>query len=216
MLLILLGSTLVAAQGGNGTRAGTQTTSATVGNGNAGETGEGVQTQTQQRAQEIEQVQTMLQQRQQEMEQEMQGMGSGEQNAYQNQNQARLAVHAMLAMEDMVGNMGSTVSTVARQFNNSIQVTLKAEEKIQSRSGIVRFFAGGDNNAAEEINQQVIQNRNRIQELEQNMENCDCDEQVRVMLQEHIQSMEQEQNRLQQLAQSEKENKGLFGWIWKR
>jgi len=44
---------------------------------------------------------------------------------------------------------------------------------------------------------------------------CDCGEEVKAMLQEQIQNMEQEQVRLQQLAQNEKKNKGVFGWLWK-
>ena len=35
------------------------------------------------------------------------------------------------------------------------------------------------------------------------------------MMQEQIQQMEQEQLRLQDLAQNEKKSKGLLGWIWK-
>lgn len=164
----------------------------------------------------MEQIQTMIQQRQQEMNQEIQGMTSSKQKTYQNQNQVRLAVHALLAMENLTGGIGKNVSAIAREFNNSIQATLRAEERIQTRSGLVRLFVGGDEKAAEEIEQEVNRNRLRIQQLIQYMNNCDCGQQVKAMLQEQIQNMEQEQNRLEQLAQKEKSSKGLLGWIWKR
>lgn len=169
----------------------------------------------------MQQVQSIVQQRQQEMNQEMQGMSKGEQKTYQNQNKVRLTVHTLLAMENLTGGIltggiGKNVSAIAREFNNSIQATINVENKLQTRSGLVRFFAGGDEKAAKEIEQQVIQNRLMIQQLIQNMNNCDCDEQVKTMLQEQIQIMEQEQTRLQQLAQKEKSSKGLLGWIWKR
>jgi hypothetical protein len=61
----------------------------------------------------------------------------------------------------------------------------------------------------------VIQNRERIQELHRLVQECDCNEDVRALVQEQIQNMEQEQTRLQELAQNEKEAKGLFGWLWK-
>ena len=157
----------------------------------------------------------MVQARQQEMKQEMQEMGQGQQNMYMNQNQVRLAVHALLAMEGLVGGIGKNVSEIARGFNNSIQSTIKAEEKIQTRGRIARFFMGGDHEAAEEMEQEVNRNRERIQELKQLKEQCECDEEVMNMFQEQIQNMEQEQNRLQGLAQAEKKSKGIFGWLFK-
>ncbi len=181
--------------------------------------GEDTQIMVQQRqelkAETKTQLQEMVQQKQQAMNQELEGKSEKEQNVYQNQNQVRLAVHSLLAMEDLVGGIGKNVSQIARQFNNSVQATLNAEEKIQAKSAFARFFSGGDENSAEEIEQEVNQNRLRIQELKQLYEQCDCDDEVKAMMQEQVQNMEQEQNRLQELAQKEKKSKGLFGWLWK-
>ena len=80
---------------------------------------------------------------------------------------------------------------------------------------LVKFFAGGDEEAAEEIEQEVNRNQERIQELKRLMQECDCNEELKAMIQEHIQNMEQEQNRLQELAENEKNSKGIFGWLWK-
>jgi hypothetical protein len=114
----------------------------------------------------------------------------------------------------LTGDIGRNVSQIAREFNNSVQATIRAEERIQTRNWLVRFFVGGDREAAEDIEQEVNRNRQRIQELKQLREECDCDEEVRNMLQEQIQNMEQEQNRLQQSAQNEKKDKGIFGWLF--
>jgi hypothetical protein len=167
------------------------------------------------RARNITELKQMIQERQQIMNQEMQNLGEGQQNVYQNQNRVRLAVHALLAMENLTGGIGRNVSQIAREFNNSVQATIRAEERIQTRNWLVRFFVGGDEEAAGNMEQEVNRNRERIQELRRLREECDCDEEIRAMLQEQIQNMEQEQNRLQQLAQNEKANKGLFGWLWK-
>ena len=174
-----------------------------------------VQQNQQLKAQTKTQLQEMVQQKQQAMIQEIEGKSEKEQKVYQNQNQVRMAVHTLLAMEDLVGGIGKNVSQIARQFNNSVQATIIAEEKIQTRSRFRRFFAGGDKSSAEEIEQEVNQNRLRIQELKQLHEQCDCDDEIKAMMQEQIQSMEQEQNRLQELAQKEKKSKGMFGWLWK-
>ena len=149
------------------------------------------------------------------MSQEIQGLEKGKQEIYKNQNRVRLAVHSLLAMEDLVGGIGPQVRDIARNFNNSVQSTIIAEEKIQTRSVFARFFAGGDAEAAEEMEQEVNQNQERIMQLKQLRENCTCTEEVKTMMQEQIQNMEQEQTRLNQLAQEEKQSKGLFGWMWK-
>jgi hypothetical protein len=174
-----------------------------------------VQQKQQIRAQTKTQLNEMIQQKQQKMNQELEQKGEKEQKVYQNQNRVRLAVHSLLAMEDLAGGIGEEVSQIAKQFNNSVQATIRAEEKIQRRSAFARFFAGGDSESAEELEQQVRQNKQRIQELKQLHEQCDCNEEVKTMMQEQIQNMEQEQNRLEGLAQKEKKSKGLLGWLWK-
>lgn len=169
------------------------------------------------RAETPEELGQMIQQRQQEMNQEIQSLGAGTVNAqvYQNQNKVRLAVHAMFAMENLTGGIGQNVSKIANEFNNSVNKTIQAEEKIRSRDMFTRFFFGGDEVAAGELERELAQNQVRIAELNRLREQCECVEEVKNILQEQIQNLEQEQNRLQQLAQEEKSNKGLFGWLWK-
>ena len=141
--------------------------------------------------------------------------GPGEEKQFRNQNQVREAVHALLAMENRTGGIGQQVSAIARNFNNGLNKTLQAEEKIQNRGGLRRLFAGGDEGAAEEIEEQVMENEGMIEDLEDVVANCDCGEEVKVQMKEQIQIMLQENERLQQLAQEEKKSKGLFGWLWK-
>ncbi|MGB2727308.1 MAG: hypothetical protein WBD09_02380 [Halobacteriota archaeon] len=167
------------------------------------------------RARNVTELKQMRQERQREMNQTIQGLGKNRQTVYQNQNRVRLAVHSLLAMEDLVGGIGPQVSQIAREFNNSVQATIRAEERIQNRSRFVRFFAGGDEKAAEEMEQEVNQSQQRIQQLKQLRVQCDCGEEVKAMMHEQMQIMEQEQARLLQLAQNEKNKKGLFGWLWK-
>ena len=101
----------------------------------------------------------MIQAKHQEMEQEMSGLSEGEQKVYRNQNVVREAVHSFLAMEDLVGGIGQQVSEIAREFNNSVEKTIQAENKIQNRNKLVRFLVGGDQGAAEEIEEEINNNR---------------------------------------------------------
>jgi len=166
-------------------------------------------------AKNVTELRQMVQERQELMNQELKNLTVNAKQIYQNQNRVRLAVHSLLAMENLTGGIGRNVSRIAREFNNSVQATIRAEQRIETRNMLVKFLFGGDEVAAGEMEQEIIQNQQRIQHLRQLMNQCDCEEQVRAMLQEQIQNMEQEHTRLQQLAQNEKGNKGLFGWLWK-
>ncbi|MCK4926954.1 MAG: hypothetical protein KAS11_00670 [Candidatus Aenigmarchaeota archaeon] len=175
----------------------------------AKQTGTGVQ------ARDASELREMIQQKQQDMSQEMSGLDEKQQKIYQNQNKVRTAVHSLLAMEGLAGNKGARISEIAREFDNSVQATIRSEEKIESKGSLSRMLTGGDAEAAGELERQTIQNREKIQELNQLKNECDCDSEVKAMMQEQINNMEQEQARLEQLAQSEKQSKGLIGWLWK-
>ena len=169
-----------------------------------------------------EQVKTQLndlkqtmEQKQQQLNTQSEGTGEKVQEMMKNQNQVRVAAQTLTQMEGMLGSKGKQISTIAKEFNNSIQASIKSEEKIQTRSGFSRFFAGGDKKAAEEIEAQVTKNQEQIKELKQLKDQTEANEEVKTMMQEQIQQMEQEQLRLQDLAQNEKKSKGLLGWIWK-
>jgi hypothetical protein len=167
----------------------------------------------QQRARTMTEAREMVQQKKQEMAQEIRGLSNVQQKVYQNQNKVREAVHALLSLEDLAPDIGSQVSEIARGFNNSVQATIIAEEKIQKRNAFVRFFIGGEKNATEDMEQELKQNQQRIQELKQLREESVGGEELKAMTQEQIHNMEQEQIRLQQLADREKGANGVFGWV---
>ncbi len=165
---------------------------------------------------QLEKVREISQEIKQRLESETQIKTGIEQKVYKNQNEVRVAVHTLLAMEDLVGGIGKNISQIAREFNNSIQSAIRAEEKIEKRSKLTRFFVGGDEQAARDLEQQVTQNQVRIQELKKYAGECNCSEEVKAILQEQIQAMEREQTRLIELANKEKQSKGIFGLLWKR
>lgn len=169
----------------------------------------------QQKQQLRNELQLRIEQKQQQLDGELANMTGAEQTVYRNQNAVRIAVHTFLALGEVDGGIGQNVSAIARDYNNSIQASIRAEERIESRSGFVRFFAGGDDEAAAELERLRLENQERIQELNRLIGECDCDEETQALLQEQLRNMEEEQIRLQQLAARENADKGILGWIWK-
>jgi len=181
-----------------------------------GQNGDGlidVQKGQQLRAKTSNELKSMIQEKRGEMIEEIKSMKGNLQKSYENQNEVRVAVHSLLAMEDLVGGIGEEVSKVAKAFDNSVQATIKAEEKIRNKNRILRFFVGGDHETAEELQNLVDQNRIRIQQLKELKGQCDCEDEVRTLMQEQVQSMEQGQNKLQELIQNEKNARGIWGWF---
>ena len=164
---------------------------------------------------QIGEVKQAMEQKKEQLAQETQGEGEKMQQLVQNHNQVRIAAQTLSQMKSMIGERGEEISAIAKEFDNSVQAVMTAEEKIQSKSGFARFFTGGDEKAADEIEAQVAMNQQKIQELKQLSQEADAPDEVKQMLQEQVQIMENEQARLQELAQKEKQSKGLLGWIWK-
>ncbi|MEM4638076.1 MAG: hypothetical protein QXK76_03600 [Candidatus Woesearchaeota archaeon] len=161
-----------------------------------------------------ESIKSKIQLRQNELEQELQKANSKQKEVLKNQNKVRLAVHTLLELENM-GGIGKNISAIAREFNNSVQSTIRAEERIMTKSAFARFFTGGDEKAAAELESEVLRNQERILKLKQLRDQCECDEETKALIQEQTRLMEQEQERLKELSQQAKKSKGILGWIWK-
>lgn len=128
-------------------------------------------------------------------------------------NRVRLAVHALLATENRTGGIGLNVSAVAREIDNSVRATTRAEEQIRARNDLLRFLFGGDEDAARLIREETQRNFERAAELRRSIGDCTCDGETRTMLQEQIRAIEQEQECLMTLANEEMQNRGLLGWL---
>ena len=141
----------------------------------------------------------------------LRNISSGDRDRIQNENEVRIAVTTLLDVEDLSGGIGRNVSALARDFNNSASSTRKLEDRIQSRNSFVRLLFGGDREAARELANQTAQNNARIIELKQLMSSATLDTEVRATIEDQIRIIQQEQERLQQLATREQEDRGLFG-----
>jgi hypothetical protein len=162
----------------------------------------------------MEKLRQKIQEEERNVEQETRG-NKDKTKQFKNQNIVRERVMSLLALRNMTGErgIGEQVAEVAMRFNNSIRKTQKAEERINKRSGLMRFLFGGNHDAADEIQGEVARNRKRIQQLEGLKEGTGDD--IREFIEEQVAGLEVEQNRLQGLASREKASKGIFGWLWK-
>jgi len=167
-----------------------------------------VQNQNQIGSNTEQQVRSVIQQKTQEVNS---SMGK----SLQNQKMAQVAVQTMEATASMFGKSEENISKISNEIKNSFEVTTRAEERIRSKSGFVKFFTGGDNEAAGLITQEIMRNENRVRELNRLIEESDFDPQTKAILQEQVQNIEQEQLRLKLLAEQEINNKGILSWLWK-
>lgn len=135
---------------------------------------------------------------------------------FQNQNQVREAVMNLLTLREagnFSGGIGQNISVIAREFDNSVNKTVAAEEKIKQRTGLMRLLFGGDEKAANTLQAELNKNRVRLQQLERVQ--ADLDPEYQPFFEEQLQLMEQEQTRLQELAWNETTERGLLGWLFK-
>jgi hypothetical protein len=142
-----------------------------------------------------------------------------EQNLTRDRDQDRvqidLALYALSISANVSGSSEPQLTRLAAAVNSSYAAALQAEQQIQSRDSFSRTLFGGDQQAANLLLQYADQNQQRLSEMNQLLMNCsDCDPQVRLMLEEQVKVLEQEQNRLTVIAQKEQRDKGIFGWLF--
>ena len=153
-----------------------------------------------------------IEQRKQELEQEVESVTPQNKDILENVNQVRLAVHALLASKDLLGGIGTQVSQIAQQMNDSVATTTNAEEKIQSRGFFSSLFFGGDSAAANTISQAVTKNQGNVQKLTELLSQTNVPADIQTTLKAQITALQAEQARLQALAKKEKSRWGIFSW----
>ncbi|MDD5696429.1 MAG: hypothetical protein PHO90_00450 [Candidatus Pacebacteria bacterium] len=195
------------------------------GNGNAG-AGNQNQEQAQTSNQgDDDQIQT------QNNEQTQNGNGAGNQNQNQNQeqnqeqNQGQINaeehrstvanfVQNLLEVADREGGIGEQVRTIAQQQNQSAEVTVQAMEKVQTRSRVKTFLIGSDYKNLGALRSEMVQTTNRLQQLNNLMENVQ-NQGDKTELQAQIQTLQQEQAKIEAFVKAEEGKFSLFGWFVK-
>jgi hypothetical protein len=176
---------------------------------------EGNSTQNQTRMNNVTSLQEQIQERIQAQEREQANLSTDLQPVLNRYAGANAFVYTIQHQSEQLGGIGPQASQIAMQLNNSLQIEAQAQKTLENRHVFMRALFGGDEAAAGVLQQESDRNQQRIQEMNQLIQQCSCDPQVRALLQDQLQQMEQQQVQLRQLAQGELQDKGLLGWIWK-
>lgn len=163
-------------------------------------------------ANSIEELRQMISENEKNFEEEINYKTGNEKIVYKNQKKFQQAIYCFSSMESMLPPIGILVSEVSEELNASFQKTIYLESQIISKNYFLYFFVGGNKNIANELEVEIIANRDRIIVLKELGSRCGCSEEVQKIFYEQIKNLEDEQMRLQEIVNSEKNNNGLFFW----
>ena len=153
-----------------------------------------------------------IEKRKHQLEQEVASTTPANQDIVENANLVRLAVHSFLASKILLGGIGQQVSEIAKQMNGSVATTTNAEAAIQARGFWTVLLFGGDSAAASVIAREVARNQQHIDTLTKLLNQANVSADIQVTLSAQIAAIQDAQARLQDLAQKEQSQWGLFSW----
>ncbi len=107
-----------------------------------------------------------------------------------------------------------TVDAVLQERAQAQSKVQSVLQKAESRPGFLHFLLGPDFKALRTMNQQVEENRQRVQDLEQ-LQSQTQNENESNLLQSTIRLLNQENTSLEEKIQSQEKGFSLFGWLVK-
>lgn len=180
-------------------------------NGTANQAGSGTQTQQQlQGGSETGNGAQNQMQNQGEVQGQVQAK-QGEINLEQHRSAVANAVQGLLQVADRQGGIGQQVRTIAQQQNQSVDTTVTAMEKVQTRSKIKTFFLGSDYKNLGTLRSEMVQTENRLEQLNSLMTSVQ-NQADKTELQNQIQTLEQEELKIENFIKAQEGKFSLFGW----
>ena len=138
---------------------------------------------------------------------------TGQVNAKEHRSTVANFVQTLLkAASTTEGGIGQQVRIIAQQQNDSDATTTKAIETIQSRSKIKIFLIGSDYKNLGALRSEIVKTRNRINQLNKVIQNATDTAEI----QAQIQTLEQEQTRIENFIKAQEGKFSLFGWLAKK
>ncbi len=141
---------------------------------------------------------------------------SGEQNrnetTSEHMNVVAQKVHTLLQLGD--SGFGQQVREVAMEQNQAQNQIRSQLDKVSSRSGLLKFLIGPDYNSLNNLQQQIAQNKLRIEKLTQ-FELQLTNQSDKDAVAQAIQALTQLNTSLQQKINTEDNSVSLFGWLFK-
>ena len=138
----------------------------------------------------------------------------GQINAEQHRSAVANFVQSVLKVADREGGIGEQVRVIARQQNESATTTIQAMEKVQTRNKVKTFLLGSDYKNLGALRSELVQTNNRLEKLNSLMEKVKY-KGDKTELQNQIQTLEQEQTKIEAFVKSQEGKFSLFGWLVK-
>jgi hypothetical protein len=110
--------------------------------------------------------------------------------------------------------IGEKIKTIAQEQNESASATARIMEKVQVRNKIKTFLFGTDYKNLGALRSEIASTTNRIKQLNQTMSQIQNASDT-VEIQAQIQTLEQEQTRIQTFVKEQEARFSLFGWMAK-
>lgn len=159
------------------------------------------------------QVQTQNQEQENLEERQGEGLQNRNQNAVQNMSAVAQQVQELLQIRT-TGGIGDQVRQIAREQNQAQTQIQDNLNKLESRSGLLKRLFGPEYKAIKNLNQQMEQNRLRIQQLQQ-LANQVQNQADQTQIQEAIQALNEQNTVLREQIQAEESIGSLLGWLFK-
>lgn len=142
----------------------------------------------------------------------------GSETAQQHRSRVATAVQELVRASDRFEQenpgIGKQVRVIAQEQGQSTEKVVTDIEKIESRNSVVRFLVGPDYSKIKEAKAEIEQNKARIVELNQIMNQLQ-NEGDKTAIQEQIQILEQENTSLEEMLKTQEGGFSLFGWLAK-
>lgn len=107
--------------------------------------------------------------------------------------------------------IGKQVRIIAEEQNDSSTTTEEALKKIQTRNKIKTFLIGTDYKNLGALRSEMVQTRNRLEKLNKVITKATTTPEI----QKQIQTLEQEQIKIENFVKAQENKFSLFGWLVK-
>jgi len=123
-------------------------------------------------------------------------------------------VQSIVHLAGREGGIGEQVRLIAQQQNQSEATTTEAIDKIENRSKIATFLIGSDYKNLGALRSEMVQTRNRLAHLTNLMgkaKNASSTDEMQLQ----IQTLGQEQTKIETFIKAQEGKFSLFGWLLK-
>jgi hypothetical protein len=123
-------------------------------------------------------------------------------------------VQSLLSVADREGGIGQEVRAIAQQQNVAKDRASDLINAVESRNKVKTFFIGTSYQNLGELQSQMVQTRNQLEQLKQLAAKVE-NEEDKTQLQNQIQTLEQEQTRINDFITKNESKFSLFCWAVK-